>query len=153
MIDMDEKIKAIYDALFHTSSIFPENTNLICTLTALDTANTYSAWAEIEDNTGGTTLKLSAAFATYPGHITVIQEEELSEIDTIYMLQIAWGAAKNIITTQRFAGGTRFQSPNNVTRVHAPTIPAGETVYYRLKTATAVADTAKVHFRYHVHDF
>ncbi len=144
-------IEAIYGALTHASYIFPSDTNLTCTLTALDTANTWSSWAEIEDNTGGTTLKLSAVFASNPGHITAIQEETLSEVNTVYMVQISYGASKAHITEQRFAGGTRFDDADNHAVFHAPEIPAGETVYYRMKTATAVADTVTVHFRYHVH--
>ena len=151
MIDEDGRLEDIYDALVHVSSIFPSDTNLTCTLTAKDTANTFSDWAEIEDNTGGTTLKLSAQFATLPGHITAVMVETVSQDDTIYEFEIAWGAAKNVVGRFRFAGGTKFQAPNTTARYWAPNIPAGETVYYRMKSATAVADTCTVHFRFHTH--
>jgi len=85
------------------------------------------------------------------GHITAMFIETLSEIDTVYMLEIAYGATKVLITTGRFGGATKFQVPPGNLRFWAPDIPAGETVYYRMKTATAVADTAIIHFRYHIH--
>lgn len=144
-------IENIYDALTHASYIFPSDTDLTCTLTALATANTWSTWAEIEDNTGGTTLKLSGVFASNPGHITHLDIETLSEVNTIYMLQVSYGAAKTHISEIRMAGGTKFDTADNDTSFHAPEIPAGETVYYRMKTATGVADTAQIHFRYHTH--
>ena len=151
MIDVESKLRDILRALHHTSSVFPSDTNLTCTFTALNTANTFSNWAEIEDNTGGTTLKLSAAFASKTGHITHILVETLSEADTIYEYEIGYGDTPIVVARSRFAGGTKFQAPDMVTRFWAPHIPAGMTVKYRMKSATAVADTCMVHIRYHTH--
>lgn len=148
MIDFEGIINFIHDSIAHTTSIFPANTNLTCTFTAHAGANTWSTWAEIQDS-GAT--KLSAAFATSHGHITALGIETLSEADTIYMIEIAWGAAKNVITRGRFAGATKFESPTEHLRVWAPRLPSGQLLYYRMKTATAVADTVTVHFRYHLH--
>jgi len=67
------------------------------------------------------------------------------------MLEIAYGDAKVPLLEQRFAGSGKFQNPRHLARTYGIEIPAGETVYYRMKSDTAVADTAKVHIRYHLH--
>lgn len=136
-------------ALEHTSLIFPGNTNLTCTLTAAATANTFSDWVEIADSAA---TKFSTVFATYPGHITEFTIEILSEIDTRYMVEFACGEAVKVpLTAVRFAGGTKFDTPAPVQRLAMPEIPVACKLYYRMKTASAVADTAIVSFRYHVH--
>jgi len=132
----------------HATALFPSDTNLTCTLTAAATANTFSSYTEIVDS-GATTL--STAFAGYKGHITSMIVESVSEDDTLYEMEISYGASHTIIGRWRFAGATKFLSPVHQLRVQADDIPAGETVYYRLKTETAVADTATVHFRYFLH--
>ena len=147
-VDEDGTLDSIFHDLEHITDIFPADTDLTCTLTALNTANTFSAWAEIEDS-GAT--KLSASFSAESGHITSMLVENISEANTIYMIEIAWGADKNIVTRMRFAGGTKFQAPDMESRFLAPPIPAGELVYYRMKTATAVADSCTVHYRHHAH--
>lgn len=138
----------INDALKHPTFVFPGDTDLTCTFTAGQPADTFGAWAEIVDS-GATTL--SSLFSAAPGHITVIQEEEVSDQNTRYQLEIAYGDAKTHITSQRFAGSGKFQSPDNHARVFGTEIPAGETVYYRMKSNTAVADTTTLHLRYHTH--
>lgn len=148
MIDLIRAIRNIFDATEHTSAIFPDDTDLTCTFTAHATANTWSAWAEIVDS-GATAL--TDVFADDRGHLTAMGIETLSEDDAVYMIEIAWGDAKTIITRGRFAGATKFQTPTEHLRFWAPPCPAGETIYYRMKTDTAVADTCTVHFRYHVH--
>jgi len=142
-------IDSNYDALHHASSIFPGDTDLIVTFTAGTDAHTWGTWAEIEDNEG---TKLSDLVALVPGHLTVIQEEELSDINALYVLEIAYGETTKVpLTAQRFAGTGKFQSPRNLARTYGVEIPAGEKVYYRMKSDTAVADTAKIHIRYHLH--
>jgi len=148
MIDKTGRIRDVDDATQHVTAIFPSDTNLTCTLTAHANANTWSAWNEIQDS-GAT--KLSAAFATVPGHITSIVIETVSDNAAIYMYEIAWGAAKNIITSGRFAGAGKFQAAHIQDRFWAPPFPAGQLIYYRMKTETAVADTCTIHFRYHAH--
>ena len=132
----------------HETYIFPDDTNLTCTLTAAEAANTWSSWIEIADS--GTTT-LSSKFAAHGGHIVSMIVESVSEIDTIYMVELSYGSSNTIITRWRFAGTTKFQNPSHQVRVRSPHIPAGETIYYRLKSATAVADTALVHFRYYLY--
>jgi len=148
MIDKVGRLRQIDDATQHTTIIFPSDTNLTCTFTAHANANTWSAWAEIQDS-GAT--KLSAAFATTPGHISAMLVETISDNAAIYMIEIAWGAARNLITTMRFAGAGKFQAAHIQDRFWAHPFPVGQLIYYRMKTETAVADTCTVHFRYHIH--
>lgn len=148
MIDKTGKLREIDDATQHVTSIFPSNTNLTCTFTAHANAHTWSAWTEIADSAA---TKLSASFATMPGHITSMVIETISDNAAIYMIEIAWGAAKVPITAMRFAGVGKFQAAHIQDRFWAPSFPAGELIYYRMKTETAVADTCTVHLRYHAH--
>jgi len=147
MIDKIGRIREIHDAVQHVTSIFPSDTNLTCTFTAHANANTWSAWTEIADSAA---TKLSAATATKSGHITSILIETVSDVNALYMFELAWGASKNLITTGRFAGSGKFQAAHIQDRFWAPNFPAGELIYYRLKTDTTVADTCTVHFRYHL---
>jgi len=148
MIDKIGRIKDIDDATQHITQIFPSDTNLTCTFTAHANANTWSAWTEIADS-GAT--KLSASFAVNPGHFTAILIETISDDAAVYMYEIAWGAAYSVITRGRFAGVGKFQAAHIQDRFWAHEFPAGELIYYRMKTETAVADTCTVHFRYHIH--
>jgi len=132
----------------HATLIFPDDTNLTCTLTAHASANTWSSWTEIADS-GATTL--SSKFAIYEGHIVSVVVESVSEVDTIYMLELSWGSSNSVISRWRLAGTTKFQNPSHQLRVRSPHIDAGETIYYRLKSAAAVANTMLVHFRYYLH--
>jgi len=149
VIDWIGAIRNILDAIEHVTSIFPSDTNLTCTFTAHATAHTWSEWIEIADS--GTT-KLSASFATKAGHITSLLIETVSNEAAIYMYEIAWGAARTLITSGRFAGAGKFQQAHIQDRFWAPRFPAGELLYYRLKSETVdVADSCTVHFRYHLH--
>ena len=148
MIDKTGRIREIDDATQHVTAIFPSDTNLTCTFTAAAGANTWSAWTEIADS-GAT--KLSASFATMPGHLTSIIIETVSDNTALYMFEIAWGAAKSPVTSGRFAGAGKFQAAHIQDRFWAPPLPAGQLIYYRLKSDTGVADTCTVHFRYHAH--
>ena len=148
MIDKIGTLRHIFDATQHITSIFPSDTNLTCTFTAHATANTWSAWAEIQDSAA---TKLSAATATSPGHLTSMIVETISDDTALYMYEISWGAAYNPITSGQFAGVGKFQAAHIQDRFWAPSFPAGQLIYYRMKTETGVADTCTVHFRYHIH--
>ncbi len=143
-----EETHEVLHATAHKSDIFPGNTNLTCTFTAAAGANTWSAYIEIVDSAA---TSLSDSYALLPGHITEIDIEELSDENTIYMIEISAGATHEVLTNIRFAGGTKFQNPSAVQRLHMLEIASGETLYYRMKTASGVADTAIVNFRYHTH--
>jgi len=146
MIDQEGKIVEIVDATQHVTSIFPSDTNLTCTFTAHATANTWSAWTEVADS-GAT--KLSDSCAARPMHTTSMVVETISDNAAVYMLEVSWGAAKTLITTMRFAGAGKFQAAHIQDRFWTSKFPAGQLIYYRMKTETAVADTCTVHFRYH----
>ena len=148
MIDKTRRLRDVDDATQHISSIFPSNTNLTCTFTAHANANTWSAWAEIQDSAA---TKLSVSCATRPLHLTSILIETISDNAAIYMFEISWGAARNVITRGRFAGVGKFQAAHIQDRFWSPPFSAGELIYYRMKTETAVADTCTVHFRHHIH--
>ena len=139
-------VNGILDSVAHTSIIFPADTNLICTFTALNTANTFSAWAEIVDSMAN---KLSDAIGSTHGHISSILVETMSEDSAIYMYEIAYGAAKTVIVRERFAGVGKFIQANMQNRFWTLPFPTGQLLYYRMKTETAVADTCTVHFRCH----
>ena len=48
-------------------------------------------------------------------------------------------------------GSVQFTDAQIQDRFWAHPFPAGQLIYYRMKTETAVADTCTVHFRYHSH--
>jgi len=140
-------IENIEDALEHTTSIFPDNTNLTCTFTAHASAHTWSSWTEVVDSAS---TKLSTALAADHGHVTSLLIETISDDSAIYMFELAWGSSHTVITRGRFAGSGKFQAAHIQDRFWAPRFPEGELIYYRMKTETAVADTCTVHFRYHL---
>jgi len=147
MIDMERLLREIDDAIQHVTSIFPA-TYLICTLQADNNAYVWSDWTEIEDNASH---KLSDATAAKPGHITSILIETVSDNTALYVYELAWGAAKNVITRGRFAGAGKFQAANIQDRFWAPHFPAGELIYYRMMSDTGGGVTSTVLFRYHLH--
>ena len=146
MIDKIGRLREIDDATQHVTSIFPSDTNLTCTFTAHANTNTWSAWTEIADSAA---TKLSVSCATEPMHLTSIVIETISDNAAIYMFEISWGAAKTIVTRGRFAGVGKFQAAHMQDRFWAHPLEAGQLIYYRMKTETAVADTCTVHLRYH----
>jgi len=145
-IDAIRRLKGIFDAVYHVSALFPDNTSLTWTMTAHATAHTWSDWTEIADS-GAT--KLSASYTTEKGHITAIEIETLSEIDTIYIYELAWGAGKTVFARGRAGGGTKFHNPITTERFWPPNFPKSQLLYYRMKTATGVADTCTAHIRHH----
>ena len=138
----------IHDAIEHVSAIFPDDTDLTCTFTAAAGANTWSGWAEIVDSAATT---LSSLFVATPGHLSSLTIEEISDTSALYMIEVAYGGARIVTVRARVAGSGKFHSPDTHAKFWAPLIPAGETIYYRMKTDKAVADTCNIHFRYHVH--
>jgi len=139
-------LRNIFDGISHVSSIFPDDTNLIWTLTAHANANTWSDWTEIQDSGGN---KLSDLYITAHGYVTAIMLETLSEDDAIYMFELAWGADKVIFARGRTGGSTKFYNPITTARFWPIQFPENVLLYYRLKTDTAVADTCTAHLRHH----
>ena len=127
--------------LFNTAErlVYPTTTNLTCTLTAGET-NAWGNWAQITDSGGG---NLSSCFSVNTGYITDMQIFDHSAADKIYLVEIAFGSAKNIIG--RVAYHTSFA--DNVD-IKSELIPVGETVYYRMMSSGVNGATARVGFRY-----
>ena len=138
-----DKVVDIWDEFFHTAHLFPEDTNETVTFTAPGTANTWSAWAEIVDNNAVT---LSSKMTDYIGHIAYIIVET-STTGKAYVVEIAYGSAKTNVGRAGFYGGA---VPKQAQRMHSPTIPKGEAIYYRIKCEQA-SQALEVHIRYHYH--
>lgn len=143
--EIRDNVDELINESSHLSYYFPEDSNEIITFTAGGGVNTFGAWAEIVDNNAVT---FSSKVASDIGHISLVSVEQTSVADKVYILEIAYGATKVIITRHRvLVGAGRLSSAQ--TRVRALKIPAGETVYYRMKCETAGA-TAQVALRYHL---
>ena len=136
----------ILEAL-HLSHYFPEDSNETVTFTAGGGVNTFGAWAEIVDNNAVT---LSSKFAGNDGHISAILIEDASVTDKIYVFEISYGATKTVVIRGRVLSATVLLSTVQQGRRRTLMIPAGETVYYRMKCETAGA-TGQIALRYHCH--
>ena len=70
-----------------------------------------------------------------------------------YMVEVAYGDAKIIISRFFLMSDTNFLPASQSPRVRGRHIPAGETVYYRCmcEAADDPAETIGVHFRYFLH--
>ena len=147
-MDISTKITLheLYTEAFHQSYLFPEDTDETITFTA-GGANTFGAWAEIVDNTPVT---FSSKFATEAGHISSIKLIDASINDKVYIIELSYGADKNIVALYGFVSGTVLLPPTQQVRIRSSVIPAGETVYYRMKCETGAA-TCRVLLRYHHH--
>jgi len=152
MIGNSGDIEAILNFLkvdaAHESFIFPEDSDETITMTAHASVDTFSTWAEIVDNNAVT---FSSKLALKDGHISSIMAESASVTDKVYIYEIAYGAAKTIIVRGRLMSGSVRISNTQQARIRGLEIPAGETVYYRIKCETGGASiTASL--RYHTHD-
>ena len=135
----------------HNTKIFPDSTELNCVLAAHADADTWSAWAEIEDDTPETPITLSSKFAACKGHITGMVTESANQDTTAYQIEVAFGASKVGISSWRLMSGTSKVSSTGQSSAQGDHIPLGETIYYRVKCETAGAKTLNVHFRYFCH--
>ena len=144
----DSRIDTLITEFQHNSHIYPNVSNLTCTMTAGATPNVMSAWVEITDS-GATTM--SSLFATSDGHISGIEVYDCNVADKVYLVDMTYGAAKVGITSFSFSSNAIGKKliPKLI-KVRADHIPAGETVYYRAMCETA-SKTLLVSFRYHLH--
>jgi len=145
------RLEELHGSCVHATSIFPGDTDLACVLAAHADADTWTAWTEIVDDTDPTPVALSAEFTASPGHVTGMITESANQDDTIYEIEVAYGAAKTEISSWRLKSGTSKVSSTGQSAAKGEHIPAGETVYYRMKCATAGSKTLNVHFRYFLH--
>lgn len=130
----------------HESFFFPEDTDETVTFTAGNVANTFSAWTEIVDNNAVT---FSSKLASNTGLISSFAIESANTANKVYFAEISYGAGKTVVSRHRFSIAVGQLTPFQ-TRVRALTIPAGETVYYRMKCETASA-TCTLNIKYHFH--
>jgi len=143
-----EAFEEIEEIERHTTGIFPDDTALTCTLTAGGGNNAWSEWAEIVDSAGnGGTL--SSKFASYPGYITAMLVEIASVASKLFMVEIAYGEAKTVVSRHRILTETNKLPTAQSPRVRGAKIPAGETVYYQCKS-NAGGENIVVHFRYYL---
>jgi len=140
------EIDQIYHYTHHVSDIFPDDTNKTVTVTAGGVADTFGAWAPVVDNIP---VEFSTVFAADPGHIASILVEDCSLTDVRYELEVSYGAARVIVARSRFMKVLNKLNVAHQVRIRSFHVPAGETVYYRLKCETALA-TAEAHFRYYL---
>ena len=143
---LDALIREIWHYTHHVSDIFPDDTNKTVTLTAGGVINTFGAWAPVVDNLAA---EFSTVFAALGGHISAISIEDCSIKDERYLLEVAYGAARVMIARSRFLKVNIKVDVNHKVFIRSVHVPAGETIYYRLKCETANA-TAEVHFRYYL---
>lgn len=130
----------------HRSLTFPEDTDETVTFVAGSPANTFSAWTEIVDNNGVT---LSSKLVNRNGHISATPIESIDKADRVFKFEIAYGAAKTVVSEYRFATGATTKLPTiQHIRVRPEDIPEGETVYYRMKCSEA-GKSCTISLRYH----
>lgn len=135
----------------HVTHIFPVTTNLTCTLTAHASADTWSSWAEVQDNAGSPN-KLSDLNGSQILHISSFMIEWCSATDKLYHIELAYGDSYSLVAPLRFTSGAlNFLSPIQQMRIRTFGIPIGEKIYYRMMSETGGA-TCRVSFRHHYHN-
>lgn len=145
-------LDALYTFAHHLSYLFPEDSDETITFTASGTDNTFGGWAEIEDNNEVT---LSSKAATEDLYISSLIIETADTQDVIYQIEVGYGdgtvGGTTVTGSHRFAAPiTKFVDIVQQIRVRPLQIPAGETIYYRMKCETAGAKCTGS-FRYHYH--
>jgi len=131
----------------HNTTIFPDSTELDCTLVAHATPNTWLAWTEIVD---GAATTLSSKFAACDGHVTGMIAQIANTDNKIYQVKLSYGSAHTEISSWRIISKSSFVSPTGQSAARGVHIPAGETIYYSMKCETGGA-TLTVHLRYFLH--
>lgn len=145
----DATLRALGLVNAHESFIFPEDTGKTVTVTAHANINTWGAWVEVVDSGANT---LTSKFASNDGHIADILIESTESAGQIWALEIAYGDSKINCGRKRFVSASvGFVPATQQTRIRAPHIPAGETIYGRLMVDKAGAETVLVHIRYFLH--
>jgi len=143
----DEAFAEIEEIERHSTIIFPETTATTCSLASHADAHTWTDWAEIVDSGAAT---LSSKMATVPGYIAALLVEDASIASAIFMVEIAYGEAKTIVSRHRLQTETNKLPSDQVPRVRGAIIPAGETIYYRCMCELAGPNTLEGHFRYYL---
>jgi len=141
--EMDSLLREIQ----HDTYIFPEDTNRFITFTAGALNNAWSDWAEIADNLANKFSDKATALL----HISALLIENTNIKDETYLIEIAYGDDKTVVTPYRFIAGETTKLPAvQQVRVRADHVPTGEIIYYRMKCETG-GKTCDLHIRYHLH--
>jgi hypothetical protein len=119
--------------------LFPNVSNVTVTFTAGGVANAFGAWVEIVDSLAVT---FSSVFAAQAGHLSGMMVYQFSVANEIWIIEISYGAAHTIIARQNVRSDWTY-----LLDLLSREVPAGETVYYRAMSETALA-TVLVNFRY-----
>jgi len=120
--------------------LYPEGVGTTVTFTAGNGIDTFGAWAEIVDSLAVT---LSSLFAASAGYIKEIMTRTYSHANEIYIIELSYGAANTILGRVKVRSDWTY-----VLSLLSVRVPAGETVYYRMKAETALA-TLIADFRYY----
>ena len=135
----------------HRSYIFPDlcsNIDLTCTLTS-GISDTFGTWAEITDS-GATTF--GSLFSATGGHISALAIRSTDTADKMYVIEVGYGPDNTHVTifdVHEFGSGTKFIGPDAQVRFRPPAMPAGQKVWYRMKTEDTAGATATIALRYH----
>lgn len=141
-------VSTLLIALAHVTYIFPESTDKTITFTAGGSNHEWSDWVRIREDGNGTYFDSKFIQNT---HVSSGMIEECNQVDKIYMIELAYGASKTIITPPRFTSGDKqYLPPLEQMRFRAAYILAGQQLFYRMMCATG-GGTCKVSFRYHFH--
>jgi len=121
--------------------LFPAVTNVVVTLTAPATPNTWGAWAEIA---GNDTVTFSSKFAASGGYVTQITGYEYSVADKLIIIELAYDDDGTDVV-----GRVMMRSDFTwVLELNSAPIPAGSTIYYRMMSNQA-NETIKANFKYY----
>ncbi len=132
----------------HVTRIFPEASDVTVTFTAHAVADTWSSWTRIQDS-GGEYLDAQTLSIM---HLSSILVEWASDLDKVYMIEIAYGDSTTVISRLRFISGERnFLPPLQQMRIRALGIPENQQLFYRMMCEVGGA-TCLVSFRYHYHN-
>ncbi|GAH83099.1 unnamed protein product [marine sediment metagenome] len=141
-----DSMEAAGEESHHLTKIFPEDTDEHLTFTAGGVANIFGAWAEIVDDVPNT----FSSKITSPTHITAFMIEDASKKDKAYLIEVAYGDARTVVSRYRFISGEAKMPAIQQMRVRSEDIPVGETVFYRMKCESA-GETCALHLRYYYH--
>lgn len=145
---LERAVAAILHELIHKSYLFPVGSNKTVEFTAGAVDNAFSDWAEIVDNNADT---FSSKIVNNDCHISAVQIESADTSDEVYVIEVAYGAAKIGVVTHRFVSGeTVFLPPVQQIRFRPEVIPKGEKIYYQMQCTTGGAKCT-LSFRYHYH--
>jgi len=119
--------------------LFPAVSNVTVTFSAGGVANVFGAWVEIADNLGVT---FSSVFAAQSGYICEVMCYTFSIANEVWIIELSYGATNITLGRQRVRSDWTYLLP-----LLCRPVPAGEVVYYRAMSQTALA-TCLVNFRY-----